>query len=271
MIRIRLHEIEYHVEVIGQGEPLLLLHGFTGCGANWREVATLLGDGFRVVMPDLLGHGESESPADVARFTIQSQAADLIALLDTLQIERAIVWGYSMGGRLALYSALHYPSRVKALVLESASPGLATESERAARRESDGLLAARLLREGVPVFVEYWESLGLWESQQRLPVEKREALHAQRLRNHAEGLAQSLKGMGTGEQPSLWENLADVKLPSLLMAGARDTKFVQIAKQMQARLPNVQLMLADDAGHAVHFEKPEWVVKVVSEWLRINV
>lgn len=270
-MRIRLQGSEYHVDVVGQGEALLLLHGFTGRGANWREVAALFGDEFRVVMPDLLGHGESQSATDDSRFTINAQAADLIALLDALEIERASMWGYSMGGRLALYTALHYPSRVKALVLESASPGLATQTERVARRASDEALAARLLREGIPAFVEYWESLSLWESQHRLPAQKREALRAQRLTNTAEGLARSLRGMGTGEQPSLWDKLAEITLPTLLMAGAHDTKFVEIAQQMHALLSNVRFVLAEDAGHAVHLEKPEWAVKTVGEWLRINL
>jgi len=262
-----LRDVRYHVEIVGQGEPLLMLHGFTGCGANWREVAEFLGDRFKVVMPDLLGHGNTDAPSDVIRYAIEAQAADLIALMDALDIERTVLWGYSMGGRLALYSALHYPSRFKGLVLESASPGLESEAERAVRRESDGALAARILREGVPPFVEYWESLALWESQKRLPAEKLEALRAQRLTNRGEGLARSLWGMGTGAQPSLWENLAALTLPTLAMAGARDVKFVDIAQRMAARLPNVHIVFAEDAGHAVHFENPSWVTETFMGWL----
>ncbi len=116
----------YHIEVRGSGdETLLLLHGFTGSGTNWAAQVSFFADYFRVVTIDLLGHGATNAPTDPARYAIDRQAADILGILDSLEVERAHLLGYSMGGRLALYTALAYPQRIERLILESASPGLA--------------------------------------------------------------------------------------------------------------------------------------------------
>ena len=101
------------------------------------------------------------------------------------------------------YVAVHYPQLVRSLVLESASPGLATAAERQLRRAADEALAERIERDGIPAFVSAWEQLPLFAGLAWLPAEERAALRAQRLANNATGLANSLRGMGTGAQPSL--------------------------------------------------------------------
>lgn len=267
-MQITLSGARYHVERVGQGTPLLMLHGFTGRGANWHTLAAQITQEYAVeaLLPDLLGHGQTDSPADAARYSIEAQAADLVALLDALDVKRALLWGYSMGGRLALYTALHDPSRFSGLILESASPGLADADERAARVASDTALAARIRDAGIAAFVEGWEKLPLWASQARMPQAKRDALRAQRLENHPDGLANSLIGMGTGAQPALWDSLAGLALPVLLMAGALDTKFTAIANQMQAKIGHAHLEIAPYTGHAVHFESPAWAATAFGRW-----
>lgn len=235
---------------------LLLLHGFTGSGAQWAEqAARLRAAGLRVFCPDLPGHGKN-LPASLHDYTIEGAAAQLADLLEQEEYGPVHLLGYSMGGRLALYFALHYPDGVRSLILESASPGLATAQERAARQTSDDALAERIERDGIPAFVAYWESLPLWKSQERLPRAARQWLHEQRLRNDASGLARSLRQMGTGVQPSLWGRLGELAMPVLLLAGAEDAKFVEIARQMAARIPQAQLAIIPDAGHTIHLEQP---------------
>ncbi len=262
----------YHVEVTGQGNPLLLLHGFTGSGQNWADHVPTLAQHYRVVTLDILGHGLTDSPADPARYSMEKVAADVTAVLHQSSIvnfQSSIVnlLGYSMGGRLALYLAVHYPHLIRALILESASPGLETEPERAARRARDHALADRIESESVAAFVDYWEALPLWASQQQLAPEKRAALRAQRLNNNPTGLANSLRGMGTGAQPSLWPHLSELTTPVLLLAGETDEKFVGINRRMHNLLLNSQLELIADAGHAVHLERPYAFRQVVLTFL----
>ena len=176
----------------------------------------------------------------------------------------AILLGYSMGGRIALYTA--FSGFFRALILESASPALADPLERAQRRSNDEQLAASIERDGIVAFVEYWEHLPLFASQQRLPYEQRQALHEQRLHNSASGLANSLRGVGTGAQPALQERLATLSLPVLLIAGILDTKFCTITHQMAQSLPDAQLHIVPDAGHTVHLEQPEVFDQIVGDF-----
>ncbi len=247
-----------HLNVIeqGAGPPLVLLHGFTGSAAGWGDIAASLAEHFRVIAIDLLGHGDSDSPPDPERYRVEPAVADLAAVLDQLDAGPVHLLGYSMGGRLALHLAAARPERVRSLVLESASPGLADAAGRAARSASDAALAARLDDGGLEAFVDYWESLPLFASQAGLPAEARAALRAQRLRNSAHGLANSLRGLGTGVQSSLWDRLPRLSVASLLIAGHLDEKFTDIARRMAAALPEARLEIVDGAGHTVHLEQP---------------
>jgi 2-succinyl-6-hydroxy-2,4-cyclohexadiene-1-carboxylate synthase len=256
MPRVLVNDVHYHSEQRGDGAPLVLLHGFSGGAASWREHAAYFAQRFRVITVDLPGHGQTDSPADPARYRMEACVADLDALFGVWGIERARVLGYSMGGRVALHFAAAHPARVRALILESASPGIADAAERAARVQSDNDLADFIEREGIEAFVNRWEALPLFASQARLPEATRAALRAQRLRNDPRGLARSLRGLGTGIQSPLWERLPEISTPTLLLAGEDDTKYVTIARAMARSLPDAQLTVVPGAGHAVHIEQP---------------
>ncbi len=249
------------------GEGLLLLHGFTGGVDAWRSHRPVLARRGAVVAVDLIGHGDSDAPDDPARYSMDRCVEDLLTLLDHLGIPRVAVLGYSMGARVALRLAVAAPGRVAALILESGSPGLATQGERQARRAANEALAERIEREGVERFVDYWESIPLFATQQRLPSAVREGQRRQRLRNNALGLANSLRGMGTGAQESLWDSLEAVTAPTLLMAGALDEKFRAIGRAMAAVMPDARLAIVPDAGHAVHLEQPGEFGQVVAGFL----
>ena len=246
---------------------LVLLHGFTGSAAAWgHQLDTLADYGLRIIALDLLGHGQSDAPDDPQRYTIERCQQDILAGLQELGVSKgqATILGYSMGGRIALYTA--FSGFFRALILESASPGLEDPAEREQRRVSDEALAASLEGEGVPAFIERWENLPLFASQRTLPSECREALHRQRLQNSATGLAQSLRGIGTGVQPSLYARLPALNIPVLLIAGALDTKFTAIAQRMAQALPQSQLSIVPAAGHTVHLEQPQLFASLVGDF-----
>ncbi len=250
-----------------KGPPVLLLHGFSGHGGSWTDTAqTFAAAGYRVLAPDLLGHGRSPAPATPMRYTMENAAADLAALLEAFTDERAHLLGYSMGGRLALFFALTYAQRVRSLVLESASPGLASAAKRAERCRRDEALADRIEREGMAAFVDFWQSLPLWESQRRLSVQQRRQLRLQRLQNRPTGLANSLRGMGSGAQPNLSPCLPSLTVPTLLLVGAEDEKFVAINRRIAAQMPNAQLTILPEAGHTAHLEQPRAFTRTVLEF-----
>jgi 2-succinyl-6-hydroxy-2,4-cyclohexadiene-1-carboxylate synthase len=263
MPRVRANGLEFHVEERGAGAPLVLLHGFTGSSESWWPVMDQLAGHRRVIAVDLVGHGRSDAPNDSGRYAFELALDDLAVIAASRGLGRATWLGYSMGGRLALGLAAQYPALVSALILESASPGLADAAERARRRNDDGNLARRIEEDGVEAFVAEWERLPLWDSQQSLPATTRERQRALRLANRAAGLAKSLRGMGHGAQPSLWERLTEIEAPTLLVAGSLDHKFVGIARRMAEAMPDATLAVAPHAGHTVHLESPEYFAERV--------
>lgn len=258
-----------HYEIEGEGIPLLLLHGFTGTLNTWQGFVGEWDTHFQLIMVDVVGHGKSlvnEDQAHSASFyTMEAMSEALIQLLDHLQLEKILVLGYSMGARLALYLATHYPERLSGLVLESGSPGLRTAEEQESRRRSDEALAERILKEGVVPFVDYWESISLFETQKQLPERIQRSIREERLRQTASGLSGSLRGMGTGVQPSLWERLEELNCPVWLIVGESDQKFVGIARDMYDQLPHVYLSVVSDAGHAVHVEQFDFFAKIIRD------
>ena len=217
------------------------------------------------LLVDLPGHGRHAGETDPARFTVEAVEADLLALTDGEPVDLV---GYSMGGRVALALAVRHPERVRRLVLESGSPGLATHEERAARRREDEALADWIEHTGIKAFVARWEGLPLFESQKALPGHVRDAQRARRWMNHPASLAASLRGMGTGAMPSFWGSLPGLRVPVLIMAGVHDAKFVEIARRMASDLPDARLGLVEGAGHAVHLERPGVWVELVTDFLR---
>jgi 2-succinyl-6-hydroxy-2,4-cyclohexadiene-1-carboxylate synthase len=251
----------------GSGPPLLLLHGFTGSGAEWAGLWPRLGERRELIAPDLIGHGRSFAPADPARYTMERCVADLLGLLDELGLACVDLLGYSMGGRVALQLAAAAPERVGHLILESASPGLAEPGERAARMASDETLAAWIEQEGLEWFVDHWAAIPLFASQAALPAAVRAELRARRLRGSTCGYANSLRGMGTGRQTSLWGRLPQLAMPTLLISGELDVKYVALGAQMAALLPNTRHIVVPAAGHTVHLEQPERFAELVLSFL----
>src|SRR5882672_7589743 len=120
-MRIDVNGFQMYLDQRGGGDPLLLLHGGTGIGADWDLVFTG-GDpsGFRVIVPDLRGHGRSTNPSRT--FTFRQAAADVFALLDHLGLARVKAIGLSMGAKTLLHIATQQPQRIDAMVLVSATP-----------------------------------------------------------------------------------------------------------------------------------------------------
>jgi 2-succinyl-6-hydroxy-2,4-cyclohexadiene-1-carboxylate synthase len=267
MPEINLNGVDYFYRRRGTGPALLLLHGFTGSSQGWAWVMEQLAGRYDLIAIDLLGHGRTAAPPEPDRYQMTRAAADLLCLLDTLKISTANVLGYSMGGRLALFLAANHPHRWQSLILESASAGLAAESDRLARRKQDNQLANRLEAQDISTFVDEWEKIPLFASRQQLSPEVHSALRAQRLQNSTKGLANSLRGMGTGQQPSLWAELPTISVPVLLLAGVLDEKFMKINAEMENLLPAARLESVAGAGHTIHLEQPERFITAVSTFL----
>ena len=268
MSRVQVNGVYLNVEMAGSGPPVLALHGFTGNRSTWDRLVQVAQREFTIVLVDILGHGDSDVPEDPERYRMEQCITDLMGVLDHLKIRRACFLGYSMGGRIALSAATAIPERCAALILEGASPGLANSEERAQRVRSDNALAAFTEEQGVESFVDRWEQVPLFASQAQLPHEARQALRAQRLRNNAKGLANSLRGIGTGVQPPVHDRLSHLAMPVLCIAGELDTRYSAIAEEMCRALPDGRFRIIPGAGHNTHLEQPDLFNQAVLKFLQ---
>jgi 2-succinyl-6-hydroxy-2,4-cyclohexadiene-1-carboxylate synthase len=253
------------------GDSLLLLHGFTLSSASFTPYIERLATSYRVIAPDLLGHGKTEVPKEEQRFSMTETIEDLHQLMTERTGTSFAVLGYSMGGRIALSLAVRYPEVVRALVLESASPGLQHPAEREARRKSDEALAQKIEQQGVLAFVKAWEQAPLFASLQRLPEHLLSEQRRIRKIQSSVGLSGSLRGMGTGSQPALWQQLSTLTVPTCLVSGELDTKFTLIQQEMLTHLTQAIHVQIPDAGHTPHLEQPLLFWSQVLEFLRLHV
>lgn len=269
MPQVDIDGLAFNVDRSGSGPPVVLLHGFTGSLHTWYDLRRALDREFTTIAVDLVGHGASGSPASVERYRMRRAVDDLAALLRAIGFDRAAWLGYSLGGRVALQVAVHRPDSMSALILEGASPGIESAEGRQARVEADERLAQMIEHDGLETFVAYWEALPLWASQATTLTEvQRESLRRQRLGQRGIGLANSLRGMGTGSQEWLGDRLHEIGVPVLLTAGSLDERYAEIAREMALAIPESTVRLIDGAGHAAHLERPDAFEDAVLAFLR---
>lgn len=241
-------------EFIDAGPTLALVHGFTQTRGSWHRQATGLVGDHDVVTIDAPGHGEA---ADVHVGLVEG--AQLLA--DTAGPATYI--GYSMGGRFCLHTALFAPEAVRGLVLVSTTGGIDDASERAERRAADERLADHIEAIGVPAFVDEWLAQPLFAT-----LDADAADIPGRLTNTAAGLASSLCLAGTGTQRALWDDLEEIEVPVLVVAGELDAKFVAAGGRLAGSIgPNATFEVVAGAGHTVHLEQPHAFQTLLRTWL----
>ena len=238
-------------------DRLVLVHGFTQTLRSWDGLATSLADTFQVVRVDLPGHGGSAN--------IEMDFLDAAEAIGEAGGPATYV-GYSMGGRLCLRLALDRPDIVQALVLVGASPGLADEAERAARRKSDEALAVEIEQIGTEAFLEKWLAQPMFSTLTPTP----EDLAARRA-NPPAGLAGALRRLGTGVQEPLWSRLGELTMPVLAVAGQNDTRYANLAEEMADAIGvNAQVVALAGAGHAAHLERPGSFTRLLAAFLVLH-
>lgn len=254
-----------HRHTFGPPEPptLCFLHGFMGASSDWRPIVQALDDEFQGLTIDLPGHGQSlDQPDEI--YSVEGTTEAIVEVLDAEEISSCTLVGYSMGGRVALSLVLRHPERVERLVLESASPGLRTENERAERREVDAERAKRI-EEDLESFLADWYRLPLFESLARHHLV--EEMVRTRSENDPSELARALRGLSPGRQASFWERLTEIECPTLVLTGALDEKYTTITQETAARIDPARRVVIPKAGHNVHAERPAAFLNALRRFL----
>lgn len=259
-------------------QPLILLHGFMQTGASWEAFAQQFSDAFYVVAPDLIGHGMTALSAQEERaFTLDAYVDQVLTLVAALQargnLAKPILYGYSLGGRIAEVAATRYPGCFSALILESAGLGPENEEERASM-EAKTRAHLDMLQGGMEAFVAYWEALPLFETQRALSDKMQMALREERVANNPIALALNLSQAGQYRMENMRPALDELDLPTLFLAGGADVRY----SEMVRRLAMADLFKRDkpgitnyavipEAGHNVHAEACDELVTVVKAFL----
>ncbi len=232
-----------------------MLHGFSGTHRAWDGVTALLDrERYLPLAIDLPGHG---SEADVeGPITFAGCVAHVLARGP----KRFVLCGYSMGGRIALHVALAAPERISRLVLVSCSPGSEDPVERAQRREADEVLARELEQRPFEQFIERWRTQPLFAQD---PAEAGRLAREDQRRNRPDALAAVLRGIGTGEMEPLWERLGELRMPSAIVVGDRDSKFRELGERMAAGMAGAELAVVP-GGHGLLFENPEGLASMLN-------
>lgn len=261
-IQVKLGEYHYGVTVVGDGKPLVCLHGFSESGTTWDGIHV---DGYRMIRIDLIGHGTSSRPTEVGAYTMSQMLLDIHHIVYALAGESYALLGYSMGARIALLYALEYPLEVTKLILESGSVGIEGTVERSERREADMALGKRIREQTIEWFAENWAKLDVFKSQYALPNAVQHRIQQRRLQNSPHALAFTLEGSGQGVMPYVGHRLQELTMPICYISGELDTKYTEIGKQYFAHAHHVVL----GAGHNVHVEKPCQYMCIVKEFLDV--
>jgi len=246
-------------------ETVLLLHGFMSDAMSMKSIGDRLNDSYNILYVDLPGFGASLSTT--YDYGMEDVSFGISKILERLKLGPVHVLGYSMGGRTALSFGILYPEKVLSLTLESASPGISESGEKSDRLDVDKKRAEKIM-EDYTKFLDGWQSMGLFKSQETLSAETFKAQREMRAAQQPQEVADSLLKYGTGAQPSYWSRLKELKIPVCLIVGRNDQKFVEINKKMAESIENVQLKLVEDAGHNIHLESPQKFDIIITEFLK---
>lgn len=241
--------VNLNYEIHGNGPAILLSHGYSATLEMWRgQVAPLSGD-YQLILWDMRGHGQTDSPDDPSAYSEDATVADMAALLDAVGAERAILCGMSLGGYMSLVFCRVHPERVRALLLVDTGPGFKNDEARAAWNK-------RAL-----------ETASGFETQGLAALQARSREMAMSTHRSAAGLARAARGMLAQRDARVMKSLPEIKVPALIIVGGDDRPFLASADYMAAKIPNANKIVIPDAGHASNLDQPEMFNQAVTRFL----
>jgi 2-succinyl-6-hydroxy-2,4-cyclohexadiene-1-carboxylate synthase len=257
--------IELHYRDVGEGFPVVLVHGFTGNSRNWALTIPALREEYRCISVDLRGHGLSAKPTEREDYTVEKMAGDVHALLDQLQIDECYLVGHSMGGMVSQQFVLDRPEIVRALVLvdtAAAVEDMAGYQDRFAERERLSRIAQESGMEAV-----FEEQLRLNPQRQQLEANPDfiQTWREQFLMTSPEAYMYGAHGMAT--RRPLTPELHRINVPTLIVCGVNDEPFLEPSRRMHEAIPNSELVMLEGAGHSPMFEAPLQFNEVLTGFL----
>jgi 3-oxoadipate enol-lactonase len=262
MSSILVGDIQLAYTDAGLGQPVALLHGYPFNRSLWNEQVSALGNSYRVITPDLRGLGESDASQGPA--TMNGMAQDVAALLDHLEISRAVVGGLSMGGYVALAFYKEFPSRVRSLILADTRAPADTEEGKQTRHQQ----AEKALAEGMAGIADSMlPKLLTPETVSKRPdLVKR--VRDMMLKTKPEGAAGALLGMAEREDQTAL--LSQISCPTLILVGREDPITpVADSEKMHREIAGSRLVVIENAAHVSNLERTDQFNEELMRFLHV--
>ena len=224
--------VNIYFETHGDGPPIFLTHGFSDNLGIWQNQIEPLSKKNTLILWDLKGHGKTDSPEDMAHYSEEETLLDMLKIFDHLNIKKASLGGFSLGGYMSLAFYKKYPDRVSSLLIIDTGPGFKNDDA----------------REG-------------WNKYAIKSAEKYESRNLQ-------GIGNAARGMLTQKDDRIIKSLPDILVPTLVIVGENDKPFLSAADYMNNKIKNSKKNIISDAGHAVNIEQPELFNSAVLEFLK---
>jgi pimeloyl-ACP methyl ester carboxylesterase len=231
--------VKLYYETHGEGPVILLSHGYSATSQMWRGQIAALSAKNKLVTWDMRGHGQSDYPEALSDYSEEATVADMAALLDYVGAKTAIVGGLSLGGYMSLAFHLAHPERVRALLIIDTGPGYRKDEARDGWNRNSLKTAERYEKEGLS------------------PLQAGSAERATASHRNAIGLAKAARGMLTQRDARVINSLPEIKAPSLVLVGDKDTPFLAAADYMSAKIRNATKVVIANAGHASNIDQPQ--------------
>ena len=241
--------VRIYYEDHGHGLPILFSHGFGASTGMWKGQVEALQDAYRLILWDMRGHGESDSPEQQTLYSHAHTIEDMRAILDHLGLTQAVIAGHSLGGFMSLAFHVAYPQRVKALILQGCGPGYRNPEARAAWNARAEHRAQTLEEQGLA-------ALG-GGSEVRISAQR-----------SAMGLAKASRGILAQVDASAIDSLTQIAVPVLIMVGDGDTPFLNGSHYMASKIPHVTKVIVPQASHGVNVDQPQRVNGLLRHFLR---
>jgi pimeloyl-ACP methyl ester carboxylesterase len=241
--------VQIHYAVHGSGPAVLLTHGYSATSEMWKPQIAVLSQRYRVLLWDMRGHGQSDSPNDPAAYSEEATVGDMAALLDAFAVEQAVIGGLSLGGYMSLAFHLAHPERVKGLMLFDTGPGFRKDPPREAWNQRAEATARAFESKGLTALGRSAEVLA---STHRSP----------------QGLAHAARGMLAQRDARGIDSLPSIKVPTLVLAGAKDEPFLAATDYMASKIPGATKVVIPEAGHAANLDQPEAFNRAVLAFLQ---
>lgn len=249
MATLERNGVHLYYEVHGSGPTILLTHGYSATAEMWQPNIAALSQQYHLILWDMRGHGQSDSPEDPAAYSEEATVGDMAALLDAHGVNQAVIGGLSLGGYMSLAFHLVHPERVKALMLLDTGPGYKRDEPRAGWNKRAEATAREYETKGLAA---------LGRSAEVLTSHHRSA----------QGLAHAARGMLAQRDARVINSLDSITVPTLVLAGAKDEPFLAATDYMASKIPGATKVIIPDAGHAANIDQPEAFNQAVLSFLK---